>query len=152
MYTRFDLIRYALIVRSKCYTYAHMEESNEALYHDSNNLHGMCAIASAAYVEYLEKIGINAYCVYTNRHCWVSVGTYFVDLTSSQYRIADLLVLKKKPFMDLVKRSTWNAYCYTGYKRVDKKDYKDAFCTWYAGQSPTSKVINRILTIGELNV
>lgn len=149
MYTKNDLIKYARIVRGKCYTYAHLEEASDTLYYNADKLHGMCAIASAAYVEYLKRRGIDSYCVYTNRHCWVSVGTYFVDLTSSQYDITDLLVLKKKVFMDLVRRSTW-PICYNGYKRVDS--YKDAFSTWYAGQSPTSKVINRILTIGESNV
>lgn len=149
MYTKNDLIKYARIVRSKCYTYAHMEESNEALYHNSNNLHGMCAIASAAYVEYLKRIGIVASCVHTGRHCWVSVGTYFVDLTSSQFDLSNFLVLKKNVFMDLVNRNT-SAYSYIAYREVD--NYKESFSNWHNGQAPNSKVINRILKIGESNV
>ncbi len=151
MYTRFDLIRYALIVRSKCYTYAHMEESNETLYYNRDDLHGMCAIASAAYVEYLKKIGIGASCVHTGKHCWVSVGTYFVDLTSSQFDLSNFLVLKKNVFMRLVKRNT-SAYSYIAYREVEVDNYKDSFSYWGSGQAPTSKVINRILKIGESNV
>ena len=149
MYTRFDLIRYALIVRSKCYAYAHMEESNGTLYYNRDDLHGMCAITSAAYVEYLKRIGIGASCVHTGRHCWVSVGTYFVDLTSSQFDLSNFLVLKKNVFMDLVNRNT-NAYSYIAYREVD--NYKESFSNWHSGQAPNSKVINRILKIGESNV
>jgi hypothetical protein len=148
MYTKFDLIRYARIVRGKCYTYAHSEEANETLYYKDDCLHGMCAIASAAYVEYLKRIGIGASCVHTGKHCWVSVGTYFVDLTSSQFGLSNFLVLKKNVFMRLVKRNTC-AYSYIAYREAD--DYKDSFSYWHNGQAPTSKVINRILKVSEYN-
>jgi hypothetical protein len=126
-----------------------MEESNETLYHNRDDLHGMCAIASAAYVEYLKRIGIGASCVHTGKHCWVSVGTYFVDLTSSQFDLSNFLVLKKNVFMKLVNRNT-SAYSYIAYREVD--NYKESSSNWHSGQAPNSKVINRILKIGESNV
>ena len=141
MYTKEDLVKYAIAVRKKCLKYAFMQASKRTAYHKEKNLMCMCAVASATLVQYLKNKGINSYCVATSHHCWVSVGPYFVDITCSQYGMSDYMVMKKQSFLSFVSSN----YGYKYYKKVE--NYNEFFENWDNGQCPKQRVINKILTI-----
>lgn len=147
--TKEELVKYAKVVRAKCYSFAHLEASKDFFYHKERTLKYMCAVSSATLVEYLSKRGIKSYCVFTKRHCWVSCGKYFIDLTCSQYGFVDLMILEKGAFLKFIK-GTDKSHYYSGYKKVT--DYEYDFAAWGGGQQPTTNVIKSILKIGESNV
>jgi hypothetical protein len=152
MTSKSELVKCAKVVRAKCLSYAFSPSACNFYYYKEKSLKYMCAVASATLVEYLKRRRIVSHCVSSNKHCWVSVDKYYIDLTCSQYDgLGDFLVLEKKEFMRKVKNND-ASYCYVNSEKVKENDYKYAFTSWGGGQAPTNDVMKDILSIGESNV
>lgn len=151
--TKHFKLRYiATKVRRACYLLAHSEEAKDFdyfVYADGeydNSLCGMCAIASYALAEHLNKAGFKAHVVEGKHadgwrlfnygvHCWVLVeDEIIVDITASQYNRGGVHIVSKKD------------KC---YRSPQKRHNYDSFLHWAESQRPTEETTQLIKKIAE---
>jgi hypothetical protein len=125
-------------VRKQCEIFAYSNNARGYDFYKSNDLACMCAVASYTLALRLRKNGIPCKVIYgkfdRDEHCWVETKKYIVDITASQFGMADVYIISK----------TEDEWTEIYMKRKVARSYKSL---QWSGQAPTPNLSRTILSI-----
>lgn len=125
----------AYMVRGKCYEYAMSEKSQGYDYHRHEGLSCMCGVASMALYEASGgRMRVMHGKFNGNDHCWNEWGRWRFDLTATQFRIDDLVLITLR---NRVSGEGWE------YSRGNVMGWEDF--RWERLQNPTKLIIGEVL-------
>ena len=129
-----DIREVAEEVREKCLDFALSDDSVGYDFHGYEDLHAMCAVASATLFRELCRRGIGKKPrivegeYWKKEHCWVEVDDCVVDITASQFNGPRIVVEPIEAVKD-------------GYQGKEKTQLR----SWPKQQRPNAKIVRKIL-------